>query len=70
MITSYGGHSFTNQDISLISYPSKGLFRNGLAVLAGLHMPRRPPGLYPRSAMSPDQRIEAALFQGFGLSPG
>ena len=31
----YGGHSFTDQEISLISYPNNNMFREGPAVLLG-----------------------------------
>ena len=58
----YGGHSFTDQAISLISYPSTGFFSKGPAVLLGGY----PFGLgaYMLSGMSPEKRIEEALKQG------
>jgi monoamine oxidase len=58
----YGGHSFTDQAISLISYPSTGFFGKGPAVLLGAY----PFGLgaFSFAGMTPEKRIEEALKQG------
>jgi len=63
----YGGHSFTNQDISLISYPNNNMFKDGPAVLLGAYASGR--SGYRLAAMMPEQRIEAALFQGSVFHP-
>jgi monoamine oxidase len=63
----YGGHSFTNQDISLISYPNNNMFKEGPAVILGAYAGGR--GAYSLSAMTPEQRIEAALTQGSVFHP-
>jgi monoamine oxidase len=58
----YGGHSFTDQSIGLISYPSAGFFSKGPAVLLGAY----PFGLgaFTLAGMTPEKRIETALQQG------
>ncbi|MCR5875813.1 flavin monoamine oxidase family protein [Phenylobacterium sp. J426] len=63
----FGGHSFTNQEIGLISYPNSGFFSNGPAVLLGAFA--NGPGGYHLGGMSPAERIEAALAQGAVFHP-
>jgi len=63
----YGGISFTDQPIGLISYPSHGTFSDGPAVLLGAY-----PfgvGAYILAGMSPEKRIAAALEQGSVFHP-
>lgn len=63
----YGGHSFTDQAIGLVSYPSAGCFTDGPAVLLGAY-----PfgvGAYILAGMTPERRIEAALAQGAVFHP-
>lgn len=63
----YGGTSFTDQAIGLISYPSHGCFSDGPAVLLGAY----PFGVgsYILAGMTPEKRIAAALEQGAVLHP-
>jgi monoamine oxidase len=63
----YGGHSFTDQDISLISYPSSNFFGDGPAVLLGAY----PFGIgaYRLAGLTPEKRIAAALDQGSVFHP-
>lgn len=63
----YGGHSFTDQPIGLVSYPSGNWFGDGPAVLLGAY----PFGLgaYVLAGMSPEKRIAAALDQGSVFHP-
>jgi monoamine oxidase len=63
----YGGHSFTDQEIGLISYPNNHLFGDGPAVLLGAFA--RDPDAYRLAGMTPEQRIEAALTQGSVFHP-
>ncbi|MCW1381403.1 flavin monoamine oxidase family protein [Novosphingobium sp. KCTC 2891] len=63
----YGGHSFTDQAISLISYPSAGFFKEGPAVLLGAYPFGA--GAYQLAGMTPEKRIEAALAQGSVFHP-
>jgi monoamine oxidase len=63
----YGGHSFTNQDISLISYPNNNMFKDGPAVILGAYASGR--SGYRLAAMTPEQRVEAALAQGSVFHP-
>jgi len=63
----YGGHSFTNQEISLISYPNFDFFKDGPAVLLGAFAGG--PGAYRLAGMTPDERIETALQQGSVFHP-
>jgi monoamine oxidase len=63
----YGGHSFTNQEIGLISYPNNNFFQDGPAVLLGAFA--NGPGGYRLGGMTPQQRIEAALEQGSVFHP-
>ncbi len=64
----YGGHSFTSQDISLVSYPNYKYFTDGPGVLLGAFASGA--GAYRLAGMTPDQRIEAALAQGSVFHPG
>jgi len=63
----YGGHSFTDQDIGMVSYPSGNWFGDGPAVVLGAY----PFGIgaYRLAGMSPDKRIAAALEQGSVFHP-
>ena len=63
----FGGHSFTNQDISLISYPNFDYFKTGPAVLLGAFASNA--GGYRLAGMTPEQRIETALEQGSVFHP-
>lgn len=63
----YGGHSFTNQEIGLISYPNNNFFQDGPAVLVGAFASGM--GAYRLAGMSPQDRIEAALAQGAAIHP-
>jgi monoamine oxidase len=63
----YGGHSFTDQEIALISYPNSNFFGDGPAVLLGAFA--REMGAYRLAGMTPEQRIEVALQQGSVLHP-
>jgi monoamine oxidase len=63
----YGGHSFTNQEISLISYPNFNFFKDGPAVLLGAFAGG--PGAYHLAGMTPEARIETALTQGSVFHP-
>jgi monoamine oxidase len=64
----YGGHSFTSQDIGLISYPNNHLFGDGPAVLLGAFA-RGDLASYRLAGMTPPERIEAALAQGEVFHP-
>lgn len=63
----YGGHSFTNQEIGLISYPNFDYFKDGPAVLLGAFAGGI--GGYHLAGMTPEERIEAALAQGSVFHP-
>ena len=63
----YGGHSFTNQEIGLISYPNNNFFQDGPAVLLGAFASG--PGGYRLAGMTPQERIQAALEQGAVFHP-
>ena len=63
----YGGHSFTNQEISQISYPNNNFFKNGPAVLLGCYA--RGLDAMRLTGMTPAQRIEVALAQGEVIHP-
>jgi monoamine oxidase len=63
----YGGHSFTDQDIGLISYPNNHLFQDGPAVVLGAFASGL--GAYRLGGMTPEQRIETALAQGSVFHP-
>lgn len=63
----YGGHSFTDQAIGLVSYPNDNMFKDGPAVLVGAFASGA--GGYQLAGMTPEQRIEAALAQGSVFHP-
>jgi monoamine oxidase len=63
----YGGHSFTSQEIGLVSYPNFDFFKDGPAVLLGAFAGG--PGGYRLAGMTPEQRIEVALAQGSVFHP-
>ena len=63
----YGGHSFTDQEIALISYPNFNYFTDKPAVLLGAFAGGN--GAYHLAGMTPEQRIEAALTQGSLFHP-
>ncbi len=58
----YGGISFTDQQITQISYPSHGYFSSGKAVLLGGYMFGA--AAYDFAGKTPQQRVQAALDQG------
>ncbi|WP_353229494.1 flavin monoamine oxidase family protein [Novosphingobium sp.] len=64
----YGGHSFTDQPIGLISYPSGNWFDKGPAVILGAY-PYGGVGAYMLAGMTPEKRIAAALDQGAVFHP-
>lgn len=63
----YGGHSFTDQQISLISYPNHDFFANKPAVLLGAFAGGA--SGYALAGMTPAQRLELALTQGSVFHP-
>ena len=63
----YGGHSFTDQAMTLISYPNSNFFGNGPAVLLGAYAFGL--GAYMLAGMSPQDRIAAVLKQGSVFHP-
>jgi monoamine oxidase len=63
----YGGHSFTSQEIGLVSYPNHGYFEDGPAVVLGAYV--NGPAAYRLAALSPEERIRAALEQGSVFHP-
>jgi len=63
----YGGHSFTDQGIGLISYPNDKMHKDGPAVLLGAFA--NGAGALQLTGMTPKQRIEAALAQGSVFHP-
>lgn len=63
----YGGHSFTDQAIGLISYPNNNFFKDGPAVLLGAFAGGA--GGYQLAGMTPEQRIQAAVAQGSVFHP-
>lgn len=63
----YGGHSFTDQAIGLISYPNNNFFKDGPAVLLGSFASGA--GGYQLAGMTHAKRIEAALEQGSVFHP-
>ncbi len=64
----YGGHSFTDQAIGLISYPNYNFFKNGPAVVLGAFASGA--GGYQLAGMTPEGRIAAALDMGSVFHPG
>jgi len=63
----YGGHSFTSQEIGLISYPNSNYLQDGPAVLLGAFANGL--GAYRIAGMTPEERIEVALKQGSVFHP-
>jgi monoamine oxidase len=63
----YGGHSFTDQGIGLISYPNNDMFKDGPAVLLGAFA--RDAGGLQLAGMTHAERIETALAQGSVFHP-
>ena len=63
----YGGHSFTDQAIGLISYPNYNFFQDGPAVLLGAFA--NGVGGYQLAVMTPEARIAMALEQGAVFHP-
>ena len=63
----YGGHSFTDQAIGLISYPNFNFFKDGPAVLLGAFASGA--GGYQLAGMTPQARIQTALEQGAVFHP-
>jgi monoamine oxidase len=63
----YGGISFTNQEIGLVSYPNNNFFTDTPAVLLGAFA--RDVGAYHLAGMTPQERIETALAQGSVIHP-
>lgn len=63
----YGGHSFTDQTISVVSYPNYNYFKDGPAVLLGAFTGGA--GGYRLAGMTHEQRIETALKEGSAFHP-
>ena len=63
----YGGHSFTDQEIALISYPNFDYFKDKPGVLLGAFAYGA--GALRLTGMTPEQRIQAALEQGSVFHP-
>ena len=63
----YGGISYTNLPITLISYPSTDFFSDGPAVLLGCYSWGA--AAYQFSAIAPEDRIEHALEYGSQVHP-
>jgi monoamine oxidase len=64
----YGGISYTDKPISMISYPSGGMFRPGPGVILGAYT--FGPASYKFAGMTPEQRVAEALEQGAVFHPG
>ncbi|MBW8754099.1 MAG: FAD-dependent oxidoreductase [Sphingomonadales bacterium] len=64
----YGGHSFTDQAIGLISYPNYNFFKDGPAVVLGAFA-NGTAGAFQLAGMTPEQRIQTALDQGSVFHP-
>jgi monoamine oxidase len=64
----YGGHSFTDQAIGLVSYPNYNFFKDGPAVVLGAFA-NGSAGAFQLAGMTPEQRIQAALDQGAVFHP-
>lgn len=64
----YGGISYTDQEISQISYPSTGYMSDGPAVLLGGYTWRGAES-FKFNAMQPEERIEWALRMGEKIHP-
>jgi len=63
----YGGHSFTDQSISQLSYPNYGFFKDGPSVLLGSYAGGA--AAFKFGGMTPAQRIETALKEGSVFHP-
>ena len=63
----YGGHSFTDQGIALLSYPNYNFFKDGPSVLLGAFAGGAKG--YAMAGMTPEQRVETALTQGAVFHP-
>ena len=63
----YGGHSFTSQEIGLVSYPNFDYFQDKPGVLLGAFAYGA--GALRMTGMTPEQRIETALAQGSVFHP-
>ncbi|MBC7507026.1 MAG: flavin monoamine oxidase family protein [Sandarakinorhabdus sp.] len=64
----YGGISFTDKPISMISYPSGGMHSAGPGVILGAYT--FGPASYKFAGMTPEQRIAEVLEQGSVFHPG
>ncbi len=64
----YGGISFTDRPISMISYPSGGLHSSGPGVILGAYT--FGPASYKFAGMTPEQRVQTALEMGSVFHPG
>ena len=64
----YGGISYTDRPISMISYPSGGMHSAGPGVILGAYT--FGPASYKFGGMTPEQRIAEALEQGSVFHPG
>ena len=63
----YGGISYTDREISMISYPSGGMHSAGPGVILGAYS--FGPASYKFAGMTPEQRIATALEQGAVFHP-
>ena len=63
----YGGISFTDQEIAMISYPSGGLHSAGPGVILGTYAFGG--AAYKLAGMTPEERVEVALKQGAVFHP-
>ncbi|WP_416908992.1 MAG: flavin monoamine oxidase family protein [Polymorphobacter sp.] len=64
----YGGISFTDQEIAMISYPSGGMHSRTPGVILGAYTFGE--ASYKFAGMTPEQRIEQALKMGSVFHPG
>jgi monoamine oxidase len=58
----YGGITFTDLPVSVMSYPSHGYFTDGPAVMLGAYM--FGPAAYDFAGMEPQERVRRAIEQG------
>ena len=63
----YGGITFTDLPVSVMSYPSHGYFSTGPAVMLGAYMFGG--AALDFAGMEPQQRVQAALAQGAKIHP-
>ncbi len=63
----YGGHSFTDQDISLVSYPNFDFFKDKPAVLLGAFASGA--GGLKLAGMTPEAAHRGRAGAGLGLPP-